>query len=210
MPPLLALPTELKLEIISHLPHDPYPSLACLRRTHSSFLDLIPKAHICSKLSANELCGQLLKTELEYAYLLPPGHYPCYVCTRVLPLDAFPITPGRHCDCDDYEPYSRTRFCTDCSMLKKSRYRKPFIEYRRPFIQSLTWIAETLDDLPMPPLRPRLRSVTGIDWEYTESDLKVAWHMQKFVQQALDTYDEASWPHFLKWAGVFEILRSQW
>ena len=95
-------------------------------------------------------------------------------------------------------------------MLKKSCCREPFTEYRRPFIQSLIWIAETLEHLPMPPLRPRLRSVTGIDWGTQKVDLEVAGHMKKFVQQALDTCDKASWPHFRKWTGIFEILRSQW
>ena len=148
-PPLLALPAELKLEIISRLLHDEYPSQACLRRTHSSFLPLIPKSDIRSNLTETELCNQLLRTELEYAYLFPPEHYPCYFCARVQPLDAFVVA---------VDPFAALLFdgqrcCLDCRLLKRK-------SYGRSFLDSLTWIGHTLEKLPMPPSRPQLRSST--------------------------------------------------
>ena len=125
VPPILALPVELKLDILSKIPHDEYPSLACLRRTHSSFLDLVPKAHIRYQLSETDLCHQLLKTELAYAYLLPPDHYPCYLCARVLPLDVFTIVhPFPFFDALDdkrmkNKRWSRCRSCKDCCMRNR-------------------------------------------------------------------------------------------
>ena len=147
LPPLLALPVEVKLKIISCLPHDEYPSQACLRRTHSSFLPLIPKSDIRSKLTETELCNQLLRTELEYAYLLPPAHYPCYFCARVQPLDAFVVA---------VDPlavllFDGHRCCLDCRLLKHK-------SYGRSFLETLIWIGSTLEKLPMPPSPPQLRS----------------------------------------------------
>lgn len=146
LPRLLGLPVELKLEIISHLPHDEYPSRACLRRTHSSFLQLIPKTDIRSKLSDTQLSDQLLKTELEYPYLFPPDHYPCFFCARVLPMDAFVDTVSNR---SAHGPFPPHRCCCDCRMLKCS-------SYRRSFMESFIWIGCTLDELPTPPSRPRL------------------------------------------------------
>lgn len=177
LPPLLALPVELKIEIISHLSHDEYPSLACLRRTHSSFLNVIPKAHIRSKLSETDLCNQLLKTELEYAYLFPPDHYPCYFCARALPLDAFTINHVRQLDHGDGKKYLSSRSCKDCCMQKKG-------SFRRSFIESLIWIGYTLDELPMPPLRPRLRPASGTTLRIMVDDLEQ--HMARLKQQAKD------------------------
>ena len=149
--PLLALPVELTLEIISHLGHDVFPSRACLRRTHSSFLQLIPKADIRSKLSDRDLSEQLLKAELEYEYLLPHDHYPCYYCARVLPLDAFTVTLEPQSDGIDADTDTGYRACQDCREAKPS-------SYRRSSFESLLWIACNLDDLPMPPSRPQLRT----------------------------------------------------
>ena len=169
LPPLLTLPVELKLEIISHLPHDEYPSRACLRRTHSSFLQLIPKADIRSKLSDTELSNQLLKTEMEYAYLFPPDHYPCYMCARVLPLGAF--------DDSISDPHAHYRSCQQCRMLKRS-------SYRRSFIESIIWIGCTCEKLPMPPLRPRLRPRSATTVRLMTNELMQ--HLQDLKQQALD------------------------
>ena len=146
-PPLLALPAELKLKIISRLLHDSYPSQACLRRTHSSFLPLIPKSSIRSNLTDTELCNQLLRTELEYPYLFPPQHYPCYFCARVQPLESFVV---------DVDPFAELLFdgqrsCGDCRLLRKKRYGRSFLE-------TLVWIGRTLERLPVPPSPPQLRS----------------------------------------------------
>ena len=113
-PPLLVLPVEIKSEIISHIPHDRFPTLACLRRTHSSFLNLIPKAAIRSKLSRPALCDQLLTTETHYAYLLPPDHYPCHVCARVLPADAFPFHLEQKFAIVEDPPYHWPQSCKQC------------------------------------------------------------------------------------------------
>ena len=172
LPHLLALPVELKLAIISHLPHDEYPTRACLRRTHSSFLQLIPKADIRSKLSDTELSDQLLKTELEYAYLFPPDHYPCFFCARVLPLDAFNDSISNSCA---HSPFKRRRSCRDCRMLKRS-------SYRRSFIESIVWIGCTFEELPMPPLRPRLHPFTATTVLLMPDEL--GQHLQSLKEQA--------------------------
>lgn len=112
--PLLVLPVEIKLEIISRIPHDRHPTLACLRRTHSSFLDLIPKAKIRSEMSRLALCDQLLTTERHYAYLLPPNHYPCHVCARVLPTDAFPFDLEWNFAVAEDPPYHWPQSCRKC------------------------------------------------------------------------------------------------
>lgn len=168
LPPLLALPVELKLNIISHIPHDEFPTRACLRRTHSSFLTLIPKTHVRSPLSDVDLSNQLLKTELEYIYLLPADHYPCYFCARVLPLEAFSIDPF-----DAFHKHYRR--CTDCRQLKISR---------RSFIETLIWVGCTMEDLPMPPSRPRLRSPTCTQVNVRASE--IGQHLRELRQQAKD------------------------
>ena len=84
IPPLLALPTELKLQIIAYLSQDTSPNLAYLRRTHTSFLNVIPKSDVRLKSSRFLLRSQLLAAEVNHRYLLPLNHYPCYKCTAVL------------------------------------------------------------------------------------------------------------------------------
>lgn len=150
LPPLLALPVELMLEIISYLPHDEYPSRACLRRTHSSFLQLIPKAEIRSKLSDSQLSDQLLRTELDYSYLFPPNHYPCFFCARLLPMVAFVDTVN---NVSAQGLFPRGRCCCDCRLFKHGSYRS--------FIESIVWIGCTLEEIPMPPSRPRLHRYTA-------------------------------------------------
>ena len=73
LPPLLALPTELKSEIISHIPHGGHPTLACLHRTDSLFLDLIPKAHSRSNPNEMDLFNQLHKPERSTHTSYPPA-----------------------------------------------------------------------------------------------------------------------------------------
>lgn len=115
LPPLLALPAELKLQIFSYLTDDDYPALPCLRRTHSSFLNLIPKARIRSSVSDETLYRQLVTTDMEYAYLLPPGHRPCFVCTEMLPFDAFDAKSEPYVRDDNDHGYRYIHCCKECS-----------------------------------------------------------------------------------------------
>ena len=131
LPPLLALPSELKLQIISHLPHDEYPSHACLRRTHSSFRDLIPKASIRSSVSQEHLASQLFFTEGNYAYLLPLGHYPCYTCIKVLPVDVFPASLEHYFDDKKHPAYYWPRCCQNCAP-DEVQYRVSHLDRTRP------------------------------------------------------------------------------
>ena len=112
--PLLTLPVELKELIISYLCDDHYPSLVCLRRTHSSFITVIPKAQIRSNLSRADLLQQFLVTERLFPDLLPRDHYPCYVCARVLPLSVFPFTLEHHFDNEENPSYCWPRCCDGC------------------------------------------------------------------------------------------------
>ena len=92
-PPLLALPLELKLQILSYLSvddpdDDDDVSLIILRRTHRSFRNIIPHAPYTSKdRTHNGL--QLEQAEFEHPYLIPPLNYPCYQCLRVMEVSAF-------------------------------------------------------------------------------------------------------------------------
>ena len=99
LPPLLALPVELKLQILSHIPdHNKSHALALmiLRRTHRSFRSIIPNPK--TELSI----GFFLAAE-KHPYLFPllcgcgenprglsnhcskplVRHYPCYRCKRL-------------------------------------------------------------------------------------------------------------------------------
>lgn len=114
LPPLLALPTELKLKIFSYLTDDEYPALPCLRRTHSSFLHLIPKSHVRSSVSDDNLYRQLITIDMDYAYLLPPDHHPCFSCTEVLPPDAF-SHPEPFFHYNNAQRYTYIHCCKDCS-----------------------------------------------------------------------------------------------
>ncbi len=119
LPPLLALPMELKLQIILCLPHDKSPNLACLRRTHTSFRDIIPKSDIRSHLSPSLLCSQLLDTELNHSYLLPLHHFPCYRCIAVLPSQAF--HPWMlQCNVAIGGTYAYNRFCRSCGFTNST------------------------------------------------------------------------------------------
>ena len=95
LPPLLALPLELKLHILSylHLDDDDYAdlSLIILRHTHRSFRNIIPHAPYASKdKTHNEF--QLDRAERQYPYLIPPMTYPCYGCLGIVECSGF----GRH------------------------------------------------------------------------------------------------------------------
>lgn len=85
LPLLLALPLEIKREIIANLYYSDDPALAMLRRTHSSFFHIIPKSDIRSKASSSNIHYQLLNVERNYPTILPFLHYTCFKCCQVLP-----------------------------------------------------------------------------------------------------------------------------
>ena len=84
LPPLLALPLELKLQIITCLHDSRLPKLALLRRTDFSFLHIIPKSDVRAKAGPN-LSNQLREAESTWPFLLPQYHYTCYTCLNVFP-----------------------------------------------------------------------------------------------------------------------------
>lgn len=134
--PFLALPTELKLQIISYLPQHKSPSLVCLRRTHTSFRDIIPQSDIRSKPSLFLLRSQLLDTELNHSYLLLHHCYPCYRCTAVLPFQDFHpwmvqcnLVLGGAC--------AYYRFCYRCGFKSETREKVEWeIEGQKYVLQS--------------------------------------------------------------------------
>ena len=98
LPPILALPCELKQEIISQLSGDDkyysVPALMALRRTHPMFRKIIPrKHHLKSKFKSSvfKTAQLLFYTELKHPYLIPPDLYPCYDCHRVLHTSRFGV-----------------------------------------------------------------------------------------------------------------------
>lgn len=95
---LLKLPVEIKQLILDHLSDSLEPTLALLRRTHSSFYHLIPKTQLRPK-PREQLDSQLDKVETTYPYLLPKAHSICYECLYVLPDHKFNegiIRSGKH------------------------------------------------------------------------------------------------------------------
>lgn len=76
IPPLLALPLELKREIFSYLSDGDEPNLAILPRTHSIFLLSIPKTDVYPKtLPRGKFTTQLLSAEADHPYLLPEDYF---------------------------------------------------------------------------------------------------------------------------------------
>lgn len=111
LPPILLLPSEIKLEIISCL----YPtSLIDLRLTHTFFANIISKA--------DARRSSLAWTETRYSYSFPRSHYACYECLKYIPAHSF---------CDDSKTGGKCsggksmekRFCLDCG-VEKGRYLK--------------------------------------------------------------------------------------
>ena len=88
LPPLLALPLELKLQILTYLTDTKHCSLVILRRTHSSFRHIIPRDRITSSPRAIKTV-QLVFAEDNLSYLFPHDYYPCYFCFRALPGSKF-------------------------------------------------------------------------------------------------------------------------
>ncbi len=88
LPPLLALPVELKLQIFSYLKNDSQPSLMLLRRTHSTFRQII-SAQDCVGVDNNLTKTRMLVAEQDYPFLFAPNQYPCYVCLKVIDQSGF-------------------------------------------------------------------------------------------------------------------------
>ncbi|KAF6217955.1 hypothetical protein HO133_006367 [Letharia lupina] len=106
LPPLLALPLELKQQIFNHLSNDDEQglSLTILRRTHPIFRHVIPRQQLSPITPYNPLDKtipsenyrtrtvrqyQLSLTERKHPYLFAPDHYPCYSCCEVLGVGHF-------------------------------------------------------------------------------------------------------------------------
>lgn len=89
LPPLLALPLELKLQILSYLPtkgvYNDDVSLIVLRRTHRLFRNIIPRAPY----NGAPYKSKFKRAERQHLYLIPPMTYPCYYCRRVLEVSDF-------------------------------------------------------------------------------------------------------------------------
>ena len=111
-PPLLALPVELKLHILSYLsvkkpflsPGQNILSLMILRRTHRSFREIIPHAPYASVVRPSKLF-LLLEAEINHPYLFPPNHYPCYGCLWLIEGSGFGRCDTPAWDCD-LEPHA--------------------------------------------------------------------------------------------------------
>ena len=136
LPPILLLPVELTLHILSHLKATSRIDLLILRQTHPSFRRVIPDFDLPRQLSRLALSfdtkslrakfniGQRLNYYLENAEsyavqgkvdFFPPNHYPCYMCHRVLPSDQF--TDKRTQGCRILGgTNARMRFCVLCGI----------------------------------------------------------------------------------------------
>lgn len=111
-PPLLRLPFDIIEEILSYFYKEDAPTLAILRRTHSTFLSTIPKSHVRAKAGDHDILTRQLRTaERDHPYLFPKTHHPCHRCNAVLPAHHFG---------DDVEIISfnldprRERVCLEC------------------------------------------------------------------------------------------------
>ena len=151
LPPLLKLPQELKLHIISYLVLDKSPNLACLRRTHKSFYNIIPKSDIRSKSTPFLLRSQLLDAELNHPYLLPHGRAPCYGCIAVIPSLYFHHLVGL----DDYVlggPRAYGRSCFSCGLMIRKRPEDE--EWKREGKKQLALQPRPEEQRPFDPLSP--------------------------------------------------------
>ena len=88
--PLLILPTELMLHIISYIfdKEDQEPTLIILRHTHRIFRQLVPSVPYGPHSPYNSTLRDVrqrrfLRAERKYPYLIPPRMLPCYKCLRV-------------------------------------------------------------------------------------------------------------------------------
>lgn len=121
LPPLLALPTELKLQIFSYLKTERRPSLMILRRTHSSLRGLISREESIAQTSQLNT-ERMWNAEHDHQYLIPPGCFPCYICNQVLSASHFDDMKKRNGIVDVEGPKGRPlgcaraqdRACDDC------------------------------------------------------------------------------------------------
>lgn len=129
LPPLLALPVELKLKIISFVSkgarvmvtgrYYPQPSLVTLRRVHRSFRQLItydPFFHAIGFWSID----QLRAGECNVLHPLPVWFYPCYGCLAVLYVHDFDRRNTTRLKGVGGEK-AHERLCQGCVSRKESR-----------------------------------------------------------------------------------------
>lgn len=123
--PLLALPNELKLQIISYIPdkEDPEPTLIILRHTHRIFRDIIPPRPYGPPVPFNSTLREarkkrLLQAEHKYPQLIPRKMLPCYRCLYVLDRLEFDLFEGGMPGGGRLKSLgyrkAHTRFCSRC------------------------------------------------------------------------------------------------
>lgn len=88
LPPILALPLELKQQIPFYLCGDDNEcsnvTKMILRRTYPDLRNVIPSDyHFVSKLGFTK-AWQMFFAEREHPYLISPNYYPCYQCYKLL------------------------------------------------------------------------------------------------------------------------------
>ncbi|KAI4101739.1 MAG: hypothetical protein L6R37_004820 [Teloschistes peruensis] len=76
---LISLPDEIKLSILNAVGIGPENTLLALRRTHPWF-----RANTCTE----NIRTRLLAAEKD-SKLVPPSHFVCYTCLRILPAEHF-------------------------------------------------------------------------------------------------------------------------
>jgi hypothetical protein len=104
--PLLALPSEIHLQILNLLD---YTSFSFLRATNVYFYNLPSKSHITAAMSSYE-CEESLPD-----YYSARDFYPCYTCLRTLPDAAFEKKQIRFTRAFGHKDY-RKRFCFECGL----------------------------------------------------------------------------------------------
>ncbi len=147
LPPLLALPIEITLEILSYL-EAPEPALIVLRRTHSHFRNIIPMVNLGDTLSIFDYRALLVAADHlgmddKNSSLFPLGRLACFSCLRVLPL-------GDFSDPDVFGPRRvggkdrRVRLCVACA-IKRSKCREGHsLRIKRP-PHPLAWCAGVVE-----------------------------------------------------------------
>lgn len=128
-PPLLALPVELKLKIISHISEGGrpmasgryylQPSLITLRRVHRSFRQLIPHDPFFHAIGFWSM-AQLQAGECNVLHPLPVWFYPCYGCLAVLYVFDFNCRNSTRLKGVGGEK-AHERLCKGCLLRKKLR-----------------------------------------------------------------------------------------
>lgn len=104
--PLLALPREIHLQILTLLD---YTAFSRLRATNVYFYHLPSNDHIAAALSSYE------NEESLPDYYSARDFYPCYTCLRMLPEGAFDKKQIRFTRAFGHKEYRR-RFCFECGL----------------------------------------------------------------------------------------------